>query len=142
MNIKDYETYPAIIEGNDHDGYTVEIRGLDHAHTQGDTLDEAKSMAYELIVDCAGFDAGKRPLAKGSALRAGEVPISVPADVALKFMLRDAMLDARMTVAALAKKLGEPYTTVRNTLDFRRATKLDTMSRYFAAVGTPLNISY
>ena len=65
MNIFDYMTYPAILKQSEDGSYSVNIRGLPHSHTCGDTYEEALEMAKELIIDCATFDAGHYEIAKG-----------------------------------------------------------------------------
>lgn len=141
MNIFDYMTYPAILKQSDDGSYSVNIRGLPHSHTCGDTYEEALEMARELIIDCATFDAGHYELAKGDQPKEGEVAISIPADVAIKIMLRNAMLEKRINVHQLAEKIGDPDSKVRNTLSFRRATKLETIVKYFKAIDYPLSIT-
>lgn len=141
MNIFDYMTYPAILKQSEDGSYSVNIRGLPHSHTCGDTYEEALEMAKELIIDCATFDAGHYEIAKGDQPNNDEVAINIPADVAIKIMLRNAMLEKKVNVHQLAEKIGAQDSKVRNTLSFRRATKLETIVQYFNAIGCPLSIS-
>ena len=141
MNIKDYLTYPALIEKADDGTYSVNIRGLPHSHTCANTYDEAKAMALELILDCAAFDAGRTLIAKGDDAKAEEVAINVPADAAIKMMLRNVMYLSHVNVHQLANKINEPDSKVRNTLNFRRATKLETLMLFFKELNAPLSIT-
>lgn len=141
MNIQDFMIYPAIIEQSDDGSYSINIRGLPHSHSCADTYEEALEMAKELIIDCVTFDAGHYELPKGDQPQSDEIAIHISPDVAIKIMLRNAMLEKRINVHQLAEKIGEPDSKVRNTLNFRRATKLETIMKYFQAINCPLSIS-
>lgn len=141
MNILEYMQYPALIEKSEDGTFSVNLRDFPHSHTCGDTYEEALAMAKDLIIDCATFDAGHMLIAKGSSSTSGEVMIHISPDTAIKIMLRNLMLQKRINVHQLAEKIGEPDSKVRNTLNFRRATKLETLMLFFKAIDAPLSIT-
>lgn len=141
MNILEFMQYPALIEKADDGTYSVELRDFPHSHTCGDTYEEALTMAKDLIIDCATFDAGHVLIAKGSPCTSGEVAIHISADTAIKIMFRNLMLQKRINMHQLADKIGEQDAKVRNTLNFRRATKLETLMLFFNAINEPLSIT-
>lgn len=135
-------TYPVrITKDPDGHGYNVDIPCLQRAHTCGKTYDEALEMARALVTDIASFDAGRREILKGATPQEGEPFVTISASDALKIMLFNAMLRAKVSVAELARRMGARDTKVRNSLVFGRATKLDTMLSYFRAIDCPIVIS-
>ncbi len=141
MTINDYLIYPARFVSEDVGGYSVFVRHeLGEWCTQGDTFEQAKEMALSLIIDCANFVAGKEPIPKACEPQEGDVQIFVPMDLALKFMLRNAMLEERWRVSDLAHKMNCTPQRLFKVVDFGRASKLELLAQVFEAIGRPLKI--
>ena len=142
MNISDFLKYPARIERDaDTNAYAVFVKyeGGQWA-TSGETYEEALDMAFSVIYDSAEYLAGKEPIPSSGSHEDGDVDICVPYDLALKFMLRNAMLEERWRLSDVAKKLGYSPQKVARFLNFDRATKLESLGEIFELIGRPLSI--
>lgn len=141
MNIADFMIYPARFEKEADGGFSVFVRVKgDEWATQGNTEEEAKAMALSVIIDSAGFMAGKELIPTADQAQEGDVMISLPIDVALKFMLRNAMLEERWRIADIARKINCTPQRLANILDFSRSSKLGHLAEVFEAIGRPLKI--
>ena len=142
MLIKDYLSYPVRLEAEAEGGFSVFVRLEDRElPTQAETEDEAKQMALSALIDWASAFAGKAPIAKAGIAQEGDIMIYVPMDLALKFMLRNAMLEERWRIADLARKMNCTPQRLFKVVDFGRASKLELLAQVFEAIGRPLQIS-
>lgn len=142
MTVSEFLTYPVRLEPEAAGGYSVfvKVEG-DELATQGETKEDALNMAKSLIIDNAGFVAGKEPIPKAGTPADGDELVTLPVDTALKFMLRNAMLEERWRISDLARKLGYTPQRLYRLIDFTNATKLDLLAPIFTAIGRPLHIS-
>ncbi len=145
MNIKDYQAYPATFTPDGAGGFNVRIHhsneGQEGWNTCGKTWQEAGEMAVQCIMDAAAADAGRHEIPHTVQAAPGDVLIALPADVALKIMLRNVMFAGGMSVSDLARKTGRRPQAVFKILDFAKSSRLSTLAPLFAAAGRPLNIS-
>lgn len=140
MKLSDYLYYPAIIVEEDH-GYIINIRDWPGTFSQADTFDEAVDMAYSLILDMATFYVqDNKEIPHGLKAQKDDVVIDIPYDIAIKFMLRNAMREEHYRPIDLSKKLGITPQKLNQDLGFTRKTKLDTIASLFKAIGRSLSI--
>ena len=108
-------SYPANID-RDGDGYMVTFDGLPGG-TCGDTEDEALARAEELLVTAlASFVEEGLPLPPRTRPDGRRV-VAVPALDAAKLALHEAMLEAKMSNVALARRMGLDEKDVRRLRD-------------------------
>lgn len=136
MKLADYLEYPIGFKKDD-DGITIQIVGLDGAITEAKEGSEIQSAAISLFVDFAEFllrDGVQVPEAERP--KKGQPVVRLPAVVAIKVMLRNAMLQKDVSQYALAKMLGTTPQSVNQSLTLsRKATSLDTLMRALEAIG-------
>ena len=71
-----------------------------------------------------------------------DLVVDIPPILALKIILRNAMVKAKVKPSALAKKLGVSPQSLNQTLSMsRKSTKFDVLFQAFEALGLPLNVS-
>lgn len=141
MNIHDYLVYPVRLEAEQEGGFSVFVRLEDRElPTQAETEEKAKEMAISAIIDWAGAFAGKELISKAGTQQEGDLLVSIPIDTALKFMLRNAMLEERWRIADIARKINCTPQRLANILDFSRSSKLGHLAEVFEAIGRPLKI--
>jgi len=133
--------YPARIEP-DGDGYVVSFRDIPEALTSGATRDEALAMAADALRTAMEFYfEDRRPVARASRPKAGEVLVPLPASVSAKVLLLNEMLKQRVTPAELARRLHTRPQDVNRIVDLRHATKIDTIAAALQAMGRELELS-
>jgi len=95
-------------------GFVVTFRDIPEAITQGDTWDEAVAMAEDaLAVSMEFYFEDRRPVPAPSPVRDGDTGIALPASLAAKVLLLNAMLAQDVTPAELARRLGGAVDDVR-----------------------------
>ena len=137
-----FETkYPARFALDDGQ-YVVTFRDWPAALTQGDTLEEARELAADVLA-----------LVIGDALAARQVPVqpSAPLDgeelvevaflVRVKLDLLAKMAEQLVRPADLAKLMGVKPQEMTRMLNLTHATKVDTLDRAFACLGWRLDHS-
>jgi len=124
-------------------GFVVTFRDIPEAITQGDTWDEAVDMAEDaLAIAMEFYFEDRRPVPMASPLRAGDTGITLPAGLAAKVLLLNAMLAQGVTPAELARRLGVLPQSVNRIVNPRYATKIDTIARALQALGGHLELSF
>jgi antitoxin HicB len=121
-------------------GFTVTFPDVPEAVTQGDSEDEAASMAEDALVTALSFytDRGE-PLPRPSPSR-GHRLAYVPALVAAKLALHDAMIAARVSNIALARQLGTDEKTVRRLRDPLHQSRINQVDAALRALGKRMSI--
>lgn len=112
-------------------------------NAEGDTLEQAVKEAKDVIYSMASLCLShKEPAPAAASAEDGDIIIQMPADFALKCMLRNVMLQKGISVSALAKMLGfkRPQQAF-NMLTFDHSTALDKLFPIFSAIGSPLQIN-
>ncbi|RQZ27372.1 type II toxin-antitoxin system HicB family antitoxin [Burkholderia sp. Bp9017] len=135
--------YPARFEpDNESGGYVVTFRDIPEAITQGDTLDEARSMGADALLTAMDFYfEDKRPVPPPSKIEKDEELIALPASVSAKVLLLNEMLAQSVTPAELARRMGTRPQEVTRIMDLAHTTKIDTLAEALAALGKRLEIS-
>ncbi|CAD6513506.1 Antitoxin HicB [Paraburkholderia kirstenboschensis] len=134
--------YPARLEPAEEGGFVVTFRDIPEAITQGDTLDEARSMAADALLSAMDFYfEDKRPVPAPSKVKKGEELISIPASVSAKVLLLNEMLAQRVTPSELARRLNARPQDVNRIVNLGHATKIDTIADAFEALGRHLELS-
>jgi antitoxin HicB len=121
-------------------GLTVTFPDVPEAITQGDSDDEAASMAEDALVSALSFytDRGE-PLPRPSPAR-GRRLAYVPALVAAKLALHDAMIAAGVSNVALARQLGTDEKTVRRLRDPLHQSRMNQVDAALRALGKRMGI--
>ncbi|VWC78788.1 Antitoxin HicB [Burkholderia aenigmatica] len=135
--------YPARFEPDEEDGgYVVTFRDIPEAITQGDTLDEARSMGADALLTAMDFYfEDKRSVPAPSKAKKGEELIALPASVSAKVMLLNEMLAQGVTPSELARRMGTRPQDVNRIMDLGHTTKIDTIAEAFEAIGRHLELS-
>lgn len=133
--------YPAKLAPED-GGFVVTFRDIPEAITQGDTREEAISMAAEALATAMDFYfEDRRPVPAPSEVRRGEVGISLPTGFSAKVLLLNEMLAQGVTPAELARRLGTSPQVVNRIVDTGHATKIDTIDEALRALGARLDLT-
>ncbi|MBC3230736.1 type II toxin-antitoxin system HicB family antitoxin [Serratia fonticola] len=131
--------YPVKFE-HDETGWCVSFPDIPEALTGGDTREEALSLAQDALVTAFDFYfEDRRPVPMPSA--DGEEFIDVPASVAAKVLLLNAMIATGTTPAELARRMGTRPQEVNRIVTLNHATKIDTIEAALKALGKRLEIT-
>ena len=135
-------TYPAVFEpGENSSVLVVTFPDVPEAVTEGNGEAEARTMGSDALgVALLTLFEMKRPLPKASKPKAGQVMLSVDADVAAKLAVLEAFRDAGITQAQLGERLGKDGREVRRILDPDHQTRMSTLIAALAALGRRLVI--
>lgn len=134
--------YPARFEPAEEGGFNITFRDIPEAITQGDTLEEARSMAADALLTAMFIYADDdRIVPKASKAKAGEELVGLPASTWAKVLLRNEMLRQKVRPIDLAKRLDITKQEVTRLLDLRHATKIDQLARALDALGRRLEVS-
>jgi len=133
--------FPAQIEGNEADGYTVTFRDVPEAITQGDTLDEAKAAAIDALVTAMDFyfEDG-RPVPTPSKANRSDVLVTLPPSVVAKVLLLNEVVRTKKRPADLARAMNVKPQEVTRLLDLHHTTKIDALADAFRAIGFDLEV--
>ena len=150
MQLDDYIFYPALITGNDADGYNVEIfhqpfsENLPFSNdwiTCGYDLDDAIIMGRDAIIGWAEeFISHRAPVPARADHKEGCQDIALPTHTALKIMLRNVMLEENIRMTDLAAYAHMSLQNLNKALNLRKKTHIDTLALLFKAAGHPLKI--
>lgn len=123
-------------------GFAVKFRDIPEALTGGATREEAIDMARDALATAMDFYfEDKRVVPMPSAPKRGDVLIDLPASVAAKVLLLNAMLAQQVTAAELARRLHTRRQEINRVIDLRHTTKIDTIEAALAALGMHLQLS-
>ena len=134
--------YPAVIrqdpEGKD---WVVRFPDLDGALTGGATREEALEEASDCLASWLAFALAERnSVPEPSAVKRGQVAISVPLWIAPKIALYTAMREQEISNTDLARRLGVRETVIRRMLDPDHATKSIKIEAALRATGRQLYV--
>lgn len=133
--------YPARFEPDDDGGYVVTFRDIPEAITQGDTLEEARTMGADALLTAMDFYfEDKRPVPAPTKAKKEEELIALPASVSAKVLLLNEMIAQKVTPAELARRLGTSPQAVNRIVDTKHATKIDTIAEAVEALGKHLEV--
>ncbi|ASW00117.1 type II toxin-antitoxin system HicB family antitoxin [Paraburkholderia aromaticivorans] len=134
-------SYPAVFEP-DSGGFVVTFRDIPEAITQGDSLEEARSMAADALLTAMDFYfEDKRPVPAPSKAKKGEELVALPASASAKILLLNEMLAQKVTPSELARRLDTRPQDVNRIVNLEHTTKIDTIAEALAALGKRLEIT-
>jgi antitoxin HicB len=127
--------FPYHLESQPEGGFTVTFPDVPEAITQGDTREEAATMAEDALVTALSFytDDG-RPPPRPSPARGRPVAF-VPPLVAAKLALHEAMLAGGVSNVALAHRLGLDEKAVQRLRDPLHRSHIDVIERALRELG-------
>lgn len=136
-----FDKFPARFEPDPDGGFVVTFRDIPEAITQGDTLEEADSMAQDALVTAMDFyfEDG-RPVPAPSKVAKGERLVSLPLSVAAKVALLNARIESGARPADVARAMGCKAQEMTRVFDLQHATKIDTIAAALAAMGYELEL--
>lgn len=135
--------YYALFEPDQrHGGFVVTFPDLDHGATQGETLEEARDMAEDLLRSIAG-ELMKRgeELPRATKHRGKKYRlISLPALQSAKAEFYSAFRASRIKKTELARRIGIPKTNVERIFDLDHASRFDQIEAAFQAIGKKIEV--
>jgi antitoxin HicB len=134
--------YKVNLEVAQEGGWFVSFPDIPEALTQGDSREEALAMAQDALVTAFDFyfEDGRQIPAPASIQR-DDNWVDVPASVAAKVILLNAMLEAEISQADLARRLRTRPQEVSRIVNLAHPTKIDTIERALGALGLRLELS-
>lgn len=123
----------------DETGCAVLFPDIPEAMTGGDTREEALEMAQDALVTALDFYFEDRREIPAPS-EEGEAFVEVPASVAAKMLLLNAVIQQGVTNAELARMIGTRPQEVTRILDLHHSTKIDTIQKALSALGKRLEI--
>jgi antitoxin HicB len=131
--------YPATLTPDPDGAFTVIFRDVPEAITEGDSREEALLRAeYALESALAMYVTAKEPLPAPSAAQPGEAIVPLSALGMAKGALNEAMREAGVGRAELARRLRWRLPQVARVLDLRHASKMEQVETALAALGLRL----
>lgn len=130
--------YPVNLEP-DSGGFFVSFPDIPEALTQGDSREDALSMALDALVTAFEFyfeDNRKVPLPSEVT---GEF-VDVPLSVASKVLMLNAFIDSSMTQTELANRMGVKKQEITRLFDLKHATKIDAVQKAMRVLGKRLEL--
>jgi antitoxin HicB len=133
--------YPARFDPDEKGGFVVTFRDIPEAITQGDTEDEAATMAEDVLVSAMDFYfEDRRPVPAPSRPAKGERMVELPTSVAAKVLLLNEMIATGVSNVDLARRMGARPQEVQRIVDLGHATKIDTIAKALLALGKHLEV--
>ncbi|MCG3462010.1 type II toxin-antitoxin system HicB family antitoxin [Xenorhabdus bovienii] len=130
--------YPVNIE-EDGTNLFVSFPDIPEALTCGDDLADAKVMAYDALLTAFSMyfdDESKEIPLPGNTVT--EHHIDIPASVAAKILLLNAMVRSGVSRSELGRRVGIQKQNVKQLLDVYHATKIDTVEKALSSLGYEL----
>ena len=124
------------------DGITVTFRDIPEAITCGDNEEDAITMAENCLLTAVEIyfeQEWQFPLPNKP--KKGEKAIYLPDSVYSKILLHNAMLEKKVSNAALARAMNTTPTEVQRIVNIRHKTKIDTIGKALNAIGFQLQMS-
>ncbi|MGI4847362.1 MAG: type II toxin-antitoxin system HicB family antitoxin [Janthinobacterium lividum] len=122
-------------------GFVVTFRDIPAAITQGDTEEEARDMAADvLVLAMESYFDEKCQVPSPSARQDHERAIAVPASVAAKILLLNEMIASGTKASDLARRLGTSPQEVNRLIDLKHSTKIDRIEEALVALGKNLDL--
>lgn len=133
--------FPALFDPTPDGGFTVTFRDVPEAITEGDSLQEAESMALDALVTAMDFyfEEG-RPVPAPSKPAKSERLVALPLSVAAKVALLNARLEAGARPSDVARAMGLKPQEMTRVFDLKHPTKIDTIAAAMAAMGYELEL--
>lgn len=132
--------YPVVLEVDDNNTVLVSFPDFPEAHTFGENKKEALVRAVdalETVIDA--YIRERRPIPEPSATTGAAVEL--PALVATKVQLYEAMREGKVNKTELARRLNAHMPQIDRLLDIRHGSKLDQLEAAAKALGGRLEVS-
>lgn len=131
--------YPAVFEKDEKSGsYTVTFPDLPEAVTQGETLEEAESMARDCALSVLAYYVRHGKPIPAPTRRRGTHIVTLPALASVKAGLYNTWLESGMPKAELARRLGLQKTVMDRLFSLTHQSRLELIERAFRVLGKQL----
>lgn len=132
--------WPAMLQRQDDDSFLVSFPDFPEALTEGETETDALVQAQDcLIAVLGGYVGERRGFPRPSAARACTM-IALPALVAAKIALYDAMYIEGIGNTGLAQRLGLSEGAVRRLIDLDHRSHIGQVEKALLAIGQRLTV--
>ena len=135
--------FPVTLTPDQEDGgYVVSFRDIPEAITQGDTVNEALSMAKEALALAIEFYFDyKRMVPVPSKPKRGQHLVELSASLSAKILLLNEMLAQNIRPAELARRLKTTPQEINRLTNLRHTSRIDGIAAALQAMGRQLEIS-
>ena len=134
--------YPARMTRANEGGWLIQFRDFPEGHSQAEDGEDVIDIAEGLLQACIEARLlDSMEVGDPSAVRPGEVLVSVPLETATKAALLSAVASSGKSRVALAKAVSMDEKEIRRMLDPRHSSKLPRLERVLKALGKGLTIS-
>jgi antitoxin HicB len=135
-------SYPATLAPQPEGGFTVTFDDVPQAITEGDDRAEALAAAQDALVAALGFYVDEAKPIPAPSPAQGRPLVAVPALVAAKLALHDAMTGTSgATVSGLARALGIDPKGVRRLLDLDHRSHIGEVEAALAQLGVRIEVA-
>jgi antitoxin HicB len=134
--------YPARFKADkEKGGYVVTFPDIPEAITQGDTFEEAMSMAQDALETAMEFYFdNRREVPMPSARKHGQHLVELPLSLTAKILLLNAMIRQGIKPAELARRIGTSPQEVNRLTTLKHSTKIDRIDDALKALGMKLEL--
>jgi antitoxin HicB len=135
--------FPIILTPDLEDGgFVVTFPDIPEAITQGDTKEEAITMAQDALETAIEFYfEDKRAVPAPSKLKRGQHAVELPASLSAKVLLLNEMVKQKIRPIELARRLNTTPQEVNRLTNLRHTTRIDSIAAALQAMGRHLEIS-
>lgn len=134
------QAYPVNLT-KDEEGYIVQFSDISEAVTVGSDIENALQWAQDaLVVALSGYMDERRDIPQPSKPAKNQYTVALPAMVASKLAIYQAMRDNHVTQAELAEKLNCDARQVRRLLDLDHNSTLDQLESALRVLNKQLTI--
>lgn len=129
-------SYPAHLEQDAPDDWAVVFPDVPEVVTGGPSPDEAWSMAEDaLAVALSSYPARGLNFPKANAAKPGQRMFTLPAVIAAKLFIHDALAKQKLTAADLARLIDGDHKAARRILKLTHNTRMDELERILGLLG-------
>ncbi|MDR2054248.1 MAG: type II toxin-antitoxin system HicB family antitoxin [Desulfovibrio sp.] len=133
--------YPVTLTPEAEGGYVVTFPGIPEAITQGETVEEALSMAREALETALEFYFDdKRAVPLPSATECGQHAVELPPSLSAKILLLNEMVLQHIRPAELARRLHTTPQKINRLTNLRHTTRIDGIDAALRALGRRMEI--
>jgi antitoxin HicB len=117
-------------------GYVVTFPDIPEAITQGETVEEALTMAKEALETAIDFYfEDKRAVPSPSVAKRGQKTIELPASLSAKILLLNEMVKQKIRPAELARRLNTTPQEINRLTNLRHTSRIDGIAAALNAMG-------
>jgi antitoxin HicB len=133
--------FPVILAPDETGGYVVTFPDIPEAITQGETEEDALSMAREALETAIEFYfEDKRAVPPPSTPEPGQRAVDVPPSLAAKILLLNEMILQNIRPAELARRLNTTPQAVNRLTDLQHTTRIDSIDAALRSLGRRMEI--